>query len=97
MGNLKIDQRNGGVVFFVKVVAGSSRTAVAGVLDGMLKVKIASPAEKGKANAALTELLAEKLAVKKNTVRILSGLTSPVKEILIEDIGAEQIAKLAAE
>jgi len=95
MGNLKIDQTNGGVVFSVKVVAGSSRTAIAGVLDGMLKVKIAAPAEKGKANAALTELLAEKLAVKKNMVRILSGRTSPVKQVLIENIGAEQIAKLA--
>jgi uncharacterized protein (TIGR00251 family) len=95
MGDLKIKQTERGVAFFVKVVPGSSRTTAAGLLDGMLKVKVAAPAEKGKANASLTKLLAEKLGVKKNAVTILSGLTSAVKEILIEGIGPEQILVLS--
>lgn len=94
MGELNIRQRGNTVVIKVKVVPGSSRTAMTGMLDGMLKVKIAAPAEKGKANAALVELLAKELQVKKTAIRILSGLTSSVKEIEIEGISAEQIAKL---
>ncbi len=94
MGKLNIRQSGNTVFLKVKVIPGSSRTAVAGILDGMLKVKIASPAEKGKANAALTELLAKKLSVKKTAIRIVSGLTGSVKEIAIEGISAGQIAKL---
>ena len=95
MGKLNI-RKSGNTVFLkVKVVPGSSRTAVTGILDGMLKVKIAAPAEKGKANAALTELLAKKLSIKKTAIKIATGLTS-VKEIAIEDISAGQIEKLTA-
>jgi uncharacterized protein (TIGR00251 family) len=95
MDNLKIDRTNGGVVFLVKVVP-SSRTAITGVLDGMLKVKIAAPAEKGRANAALVELIAKKLAIRKNALRIIRGRTTAVKEILAENVSADQIANLAA-
>ena len=64
MSNLNIEQRDGGVIFKVKVVPGSSRTVIAGVLGGMLKVKIAAPPEKGKANKALIDFLAGKLGLK---------------------------------
>ncbi len=94
MGKLNIRQSGSAVVMKVKVVPGSSRTAIAGLLDGMLKVKVAAPAEKGKANAALAELLAKKLSIKKSAVRIAAGLTSSVKEIVIEGVSAEQIARL---
>ncbi len=94
MGKLNIRQSGSTVFLKVKVVPGSSRTAVTGILDGMLKVKIAAPAEKGKANAALTELLAKKMSVKKTAITISSGLTSSVKEIVIEGVSAGQIEKL---
>lgn len=94
MGKLNIGQSGSKVSLKVKVVPGSSRTAVTGILDGMLKVKIAAPAEKGKANAALTELLTKKLSIKKTAIRIVSGLTSSVKEITIEGVSPEQISKL---
>ena len=41
---------DGGVVLSVKVVPGSSKTAVVGELNGMLKVKLSAPPERGKAN-----------------------------------------------
>lgn len=96
MGKLNIRQSGNTVFLKVKVVPGSSRTSVAGTLDGMLKVKVAAPAEKGKANAALTTLLAEKLSVRKTAIKISSGLTSSVKEITIEGVASGQIAKLTA-
>ena len=39
MSDLIIQEVNSSVVFKVKAVPGSSRTAVGGLLDGMLKVR----------------------------------------------------------
>jgi len=83
------------VVFSVKVVPGSSRTAIAGVLGGMLKVKVAAPAEKGKANKCLIEFLANQLGVKKNAVSIIRGQTSPVKYIKVIGISPETLLERA--
>ena len=91
MEHLKIQQSANAVIFSVKVVPRSSKTAVAGLLGGMLKIKLAAAPEKGKANESLVEFLADTLGVKKNTVSITSGLTSPVKTIQITGISAETI------
>jgi len=89
MGELKIQQKDGAVIFSVKVVPRSSRTAIAGVLGGMLKIKLAAAPEKGKANQSLVEFLADTLDVKKNTIKITSGLTSPIKTIAITGVSEE--------
>jgi uncharacterized protein len=91
MGELKIQQKDGAVIFSVKVVPRSSRTAIAGILNGMLKVKLAAAPEKGKANQALIEFLADLLGVKKNTIKITSGQTSPVKTVQIADVSVKSL------
>jgi uncharacterized protein len=88
---LIIQQAGNSVIFSVKVVPRSSKTAIAGLLGGMLKVKLAAAPEKGKANESLVEFLADTLGVKRNMVTITSGLTSPVKTIQITGISAETI------
>ena len=77
----------------MKVVPGSSKTAWAGVLGDLLKVKVAAPPEKGKANKCLVEFLAKQLGVKKNQISILSGQTNPVKTIQITNISVESLFK----
>jgi uncharacterized protein (TIGR00251 family) len=77
------------VSFFVKVVPGSSKTALCGIYDRMLKVKVAAAPEKGKANKCLVEFLANLLAVKKNAVAIVSGQTSAVKQIQINGVSID--------
>jgi uncharacterized protein (TIGR00251 family) len=89
MEQLRIQQADNAIAFSVKVVPRSSKTAITGVLGGMLKVKLAAPPEKGKANDSLVKFLAETLGVRKNTVRITSGLTSPVKTIEVAGISTE--------
>jgi uncharacterized protein len=70
----------------VKVIPKSSRTELAGVLaDGTWKVKVAAVPEKGKANRALCEFIAEKLGVAKSRVRIIAGETSQLKRIRIDE------------
>ena len=91
MEQLKIQQAGNAVIFSVKVVPRSSKTAVAGILGGMLKVKLAAAPEKGKANESLVEFLADTLGVKKNAVTITSGHTSPVKTIQITGTSTESV------
>ena len=69
----------------VKVIPKSAKTELAGYLpDGTWKVKIAAPPEKGRANRALCEFLAEKLGVAKSKVRIVSGETASLKRVRVE-------------
>ena len=91
MANLKIENIDGGVVFSAKIVAGSSKTAVAGMYEGMLKVKVSAAPEKGKANKCLLEFLAKQLGVKKNSISIISGQISPVKKIQVTGISAKTL------
>ena len=91
MEQLKIQQSANSVIFSVKVVPRSSKTAVAGLLGGMLKIKLAAAPEKGKANESLVEFLADVLGVKRNTITITSGHTSPVKTIQITGVLTESL------
>ena len=79
------------MVFGVKVVPGSSRTALAGVLGDLLKIKVAAPPEKGKANKCLIEFLAKQLGVKKNQISIVAGQTNPVKTVQVAGISIEAL------
>ena len=64
----------------------SSKTELAGILpDGTWKVKIAAAPEKGKANRELIEFLAEHFGVAKSRVRIMSGETSQLKRIHVDE------------
>jgi len=88
MSKVTIQEDAGGVAFTAKIVPGSSRTAVAGVLANMVKIRIAAPPEKGKANECLIAFLAQQLGVKKNAVAIVSGQTNPVKQVRITGVSA---------
>ena len=83
LNNQPIQDIEGGVVFTAKVVPGSSRTAVSGLLGETVKIKVAAPPEKGKANQCLIEFLAKKLGVKKNAISIISGQTNPIKQVQV--------------
>jgi uncharacterized protein (TIGR00251 family) len=79
-----------GVVFTAKVVPGSSRTMVSGVLDNMVKIRVAAAPEKGKANQRLIAFLAGQLGVKKNAIEILSGQTNPIKQVRVVGISGDE-------
>ncbi len=70
----------------LKVIPKSSKTELAGYLpDGTWKIKVAAAPEKGKANRALVEFLAERLKMPKSRIHITSGETSQLKRIHVED------------
>jgi uncharacterized protein (TIGR00251 family) len=50
----------------------------------VVKVRVRAIAEAGEANRAVTELMAKSLGVPKARVRILSGMTSRLKQIAVD-------------
>ena len=50
----------------------------------VLKLRVRAVAEGGEANRAVTELLAKTLGVPKAKVRLLSGITSRLKQVAID-------------
>jgi len=63
----------------IKVVPGASRTELCGWLGDVLKVRVAAPPEKGRANTAVESLLAKALGLPARSVRITSGKSSQHK------------------
>jgi uncharacterized protein (TIGR00251 family) len=60
-----------------------------------LKARVAAPPEDGKANAALIELLARALKVRKADIRIASGLASRNKTVEVQGESALLSARVA--
>jgi uncharacterized protein len=50
----------------------------------VVKVRVRAIAEGGEANRAVTELLAKALGVPKTRVKILSGVTSRLKQVVVD-------------
>jgi uncharacterized protein (TIGR00251 family) len=75
----------------VKVVPGSSRNQIVGWLGDALKIKVMAPPEKGKANEAVIDLLAEALNISTDDIEVVSGHSSPSKIVAITGMDDEAI------
>jgi uncharacterized protein len=78
-----------GISVALRVTPRGGRDDIDGVetlADGrvVLKVRVRAIADGGEANRAVTELLAKALGVPKARVRILSGMTSRLKQIAVD-------------
>ena len=79
----------------LRVTAGASRSRLAGVHGGALKLTVSAPPEKGKANREALRLVAEAFHVPPRSVEILAGETSPDKVILLPLETGEAAARWA--
>jgi len=76
----------------IKVVPGSSRNKIAGMLGDRLKVAVAAPPEGGKANKAVIRLLAKAAGVSPATVTVDAGHTQPLKTLRFAGMGDDELA-----
>lgn len=70
----------------------ASKTVVAGMHDGCIKIRLAAPPVDGAANSALIEFVAEQLGIAKSRVRITAGLTSRRKTVEVDGVSAAELA-----
>ena len=86
---MRIDDKDGGAEFGVRVIPRAGRDAVAGVRDGALLVRLAAAPVDGAANEALVRVLAETLGVPRRAVTLVSGERSRRKRVRIAGLTAE--------
>ena len=91
----------GGLRIVVRVTPNAGQDRIEGTEirdDGgaVLRIRVSAVPDRGKANAAAAQLLAEALAVPKSAVRLISGATARLKTLEIEGDAAALAARLAA-
>lgn len=93
-----LEQRAAGVLLQVRAQPGARRSGIVGVHAGRLKVTVTAAPEKGKANAALIDTLAEQLQLRRSQVELVAGQTASDKTFFIVGIElavlADRIAAL---
>jgi uncharacterized protein len=87
------DSGDGVVVLRVHAQPGAGRTAVQGVHGDALKVRVAAPPEKGRANDACTALVAELAGVKPAAVSLTSGATSRAKRFTVTGVEVDELVR----
>ena len=88
-----IQSIRGGVTrITVYVQPRAAKTELAGLHDGVPRIRLAAPPVDGAANAALVEFIAERLSVAKRSVRVVSGLSSRRKVVEIHGVSFESVA-----
>jgi uncharacterized protein (TIGR00251 family) len=70
----------------------ASKTELAGMHDGLIKIRIAAAAVENAANLVLTDFLAHRLGIAKRFVSIVSGSASRKKVLEIDGLTAAHIA-----
>ena len=77
-----IRQAEDGAILRVRVSAGAREDAITGRHGDVLKVRVQTPPEKGKANRSLALLLAAAVGARTSDVEVVRGATSRDKSLL---------------
>ena len=91
---IEIQEREGKVMFAVRVTPRASRDAIEGEHQGALKLRLTAPPVDDCANDALRRLLAERLKAPVSAVRIVAGEKSRTKRVEIAGATRAQILAL---
>src|SRR6266851_5236046 len=94
---LEVQEREGTVIFSVRVQPRARKDEIAGEMGGALRVRLRAPAVEDRANEALVEFLAQLLIKPKSAVRILGGERSRTKRMEIRGVTRQQILALLAQ
>jgi uncharacterized protein (TIGR00251 family) len=90
-------EHSGGVTFSVRVVPRASRSEMAGLYDGVLRIRIAAPPVDGAANRELIKFLSKQLKVPQAAVTLVTGNNSKQKTVSIANPSPttlDQLSKL---
>src|SRR5688500_12673101 len=93
VGSTAVAPHPEGCVLSVKAQPGGRSAGIRGEQGGLLKVPVTQVAEKGKANQALVETLAEELALKRSQIELIAGPTQREKKFLIRGVTREELAQ----
>lgn len=88
---LEINETKEGVVFNVRVIPRSSKSAIVGIQGDALKLRITAPPVEGKANEECIRFLSGLFGVTRKQIVITGGASSKNKRIAIMGIAKSDI------
>ncbi|MBP8644666.1 MAG: YggU family protein [Syntrophobacteraceae bacterium] len=94
MSALLVKENREGTVIQVLVQPKASKNELAGVRDGVLRVRLTAPPVEGQANEACLRYLAGLLRVSRSSMDILHGHKSRRKTLLVRGLPPEAVQKL---
>lgn len=71
------------MILTVHVKPGASKESLEWLDEDTLKISVTAPPEKGKANKAVIEAIAEELGIAKSTIELIRGGTARIKQFKI--------------
>jgi uncharacterized protein (TIGR00251 family) len=81
-----------GVILPVRAQAAARQNEIRGEQNGMIKVSVTQAPEKGKANRAIINVLADRLSLRRSQIELVSGETSHQKQFLVRDISLKALS-----
>jgi len=95
---LKITATRTGAEIDVRVIPRAKKTAIDGVRDNAILIRVAAPPVDDAANDALIEFLSKTLRLPRRSIRIVSGARGRLKRIAVDGATPDQIrSKLKAD
>lgn len=79
-----------GCVLAVRAQPGARRNGIVGEHAGMLKVAVTAPPDKGRANDAIINVLADQFGLKASQIEFVSGLKSKEKKFLLRNLTMQE-------
>src|SRR3954466_16333 len=90
---VELSPHRDGVILPVRAQPGASKNGLRGEQNGMLKVSVTQIAERGKANKAIIEVLADSLDLRRSQIELLSGELQPQKRFLIRGLSVSELTE----
>ena len=84
-----VEERDGKIVLAVHAQPGAGTTEVVGSHGSALKIRVAAPPTRNRANEALRELIAEVFDLKPKDVELVAGESSRQKRFQLSNIDLE--------
>ena len=91
---IRVQAHEDGALLDVWVVPGAKRSEIVGPHDGALRVRVAAPAESGKANEAVAGLLAREFGAR--SAYLAGGIRSRRKRFVIVGLSPGEVSRSIA-
>ena len=90
---IPLTRRGDRILLPVRVQPGAKRVGVTGEHGGRLRLAVAAPPERGRANAAALDVLADALGVRARELELVSGAAYRNKVVAVTGLDAEALAE----
>ena len=88
---VQLEQTESGIAISVKAQPAARRNGIVGTHAGMLKVAVTQAPDKGKANEAVADVLADQLELHRNQLHLVPGATSRQKRFVVTGVSLDEL------